>query len=324
MPFNYQAEIPSPYVPPAPPLSSARRASSALPIQAPEVKSMYNEDEFYMNKMRNALAEMDMQHKFVPGGCFLDLGCCPGGFSAHVLSKWPSARGVGISLPVEHGGHSLAVPTKLRDRLEVHWADVTMFNLAPHLLHEQWDTSILTPHPIQPRSFDFVMADGHEHPAMPTGNPRAVWNKDRLLLSQLLLALQAIKPGGTLLAKFTLQHSVLLTRRIIVALSRLSSTPVKSIKPTSIYADKKTFYILVQAVNAEKCSELVRTLEDFWCFMTFGGPKEVGRGLVESDLEAIAKSSEVQGEKQRLKALFDLVEIVRKSPAAQKKKSRRK
>lgn len=266
-----------------------------------------------MYKMRFALQEMDSQLGFVPNGCFLDLGCCPGGFSTYVLSKWPEARGVGVSLPVELGGHSLAVPAELRNRLEVHWADVTMFDLAPSLIHGFWDASIFTPCPIPPRSFDFVMVDGHQPPCMIDDDPRAPWSRDRLLLSQLLAGLRAIKPSGILLAKLSLQVSVPLMERIVLALSRLTFHPVRAIKPTSIYATAATFYILVAFPDPARCDRLVRILEGLWYFMTFSGRNGFGRGLTESDMDLIATYHDILVAKKQLKLLFAPIEEIRRS-----------
>ncbi|QRV82072.1 FtsJ-like methyltransferase [Ceratobasidium sp. AG-Ba] len=274
--------------------------------------NMYqHHEETYMHKMRYALQEMDRQFEFVPNGAFLDLGCCPGGFSTYVLSKWPYARGVGVSLPIQFGGHSLAVPLQLRNRLELHWADVTMFNLAPTLLEGCWDTSIFTPCPIPIQSFDFVMVDGHQPPSMLIHDPRISWSRDRLLLSQLLVALRAVKPGGTLLAKLSLQVSVPLMERIVLALSRLSYSPVRAIKPTSIYATAATFYILAQALDLARCAHMARILEGLWYFMTFGGSTGFGRGLKDSDMDLIATYPDVLAAKMGLKALFAPIEEVR-------------
>jgi hypothetical protein len=221
-----------------------------------------------------------------------------------------------VSLPVEYGGHSLAVPIELRNRLEVHWADLTMFDLAPSLIHGFWDTSIFTPCPIPPRSFDFVIVDGHQPPCMVNDDPRAPWSRDRLLLSQLLVALRAVKPSGTLLAKLSLQVSVPLMERVVLALSRLSLIPIRAIKPTSIYATAATFYLLLHAPDPSRCDRLVRILEGLWYFMTFSGPYGFGRGLFESDIDLIATYAEVLAVKKPLNALFAPIEEIQKAAKA--------
>lgn len=225
-----------------------------------------------------------------------------------------------MSLRSGPGIHSLAIPAQLRHRFNLREADITMYNLATP--PERLDASTLTPCPIEPCSFDLVIADGHQYPEMQQHDPRSVWSKERLLLSQLLVALRAIKPGGTLLAKLsrqTSQISILLMRHTIVALSRLSSTPVQAIKPESIYADKPTFYILVQGVDSNKCIELAQTLEEFWYFMTFEGVGGFGRGPKPEDFDAIATRSDVSAKNQYLKELLDPIEKIQKAAAAVQK-----
>ncbi|KAG8770553.1 hypothetical protein FRC12_004191 [Ceratobasidium sp. 428] len=279
--------------------------------------NMYaSHEETYMHKMRFALLEMDKQADFVPNGNFLDLGCCPGGFATYILSKWPFARGVGVSLPIEYGGHSLAVPLELQDRLEIYWADITMLNLAPSLLDRYWDTSIFAPCPIPYATFDFVIVDGHIPPCIAKEDPRAPWTRDRLLLSQLLVALRAIKSTGTLLTKLSLQVSVPLMERVVLALSRLSYSPVRAIKPTSIYATASTFYILVQGLDPAECFHMTRVLEGLWYFMTFSGPAGFGRRLSDSDMNEIATYPDVLAARNQLKSLFVPIEEIQQAARA--------
>jgi len=52
---------------------------------------------------------------------FLDIGCAPGGFSSRLLDESPSARGYGVSLPVDAGGFPVLL---IRDRLQVQYANI--------------------------------------------------------------------------------------------------------------------------------------------------------------------------------------------------------
>ncbi|KAJ1302120.1 hypothetical protein OPQ81_000949 [Rhizoctonia solani] len=144
-------------------------------------------------------------------------------------------------------------------------------------------------------------------------DPRAPWSRDRLLVSQLLAALRAIKPTGTLLAKLSLQVSVPLMERIVLALSRLTPVPIRAVKPTSIYATAGTFYVLLQAPDPLQCFRLTRILEGLWCFMTFWGPNGFGRGLKDSDMDLIATYADVLRAKPGLKMLFQPIEEIRKA-----------
>ncbi|KAJ7855989.1 hypothetical protein B0H14DRAFT_3644934 [Mycena olivaceomarginata] len=84
--------------------------------------------------MRKVLEEIDQVLRCVPDIMpfrFLDLGCCPGGFTSYILSKNPHASGVGISLPVERGGHACLLEEPHLRRFELHWADLTQYQLGP-------------------------------------------------------------------------------------------------------------------------------------------------------------------------------------------------
>lgn len=259
-----------------------------------------------MNRMRLALEEMDHAYNFVQDGRFLDLGCCPGGFATYVLSKWPNATGLGISLPREYGGHSLAVPATLRGRLEVCFEDLTMFNFIPSSIDGVWDPTLFSPSLIAPgdHSFDFVIADGHLDGRMLTDNPRAGWCRDRLIISQLLIALRGIKPTGSLLIKQSLLVSPELTKRIVLALQQLTDVPVQAIKPMSIYADKPTFYILARSLDSNGCDILARKLEGLWYFMTFFGTSGFGRRMNSNEINIIATTRQVNAARDFLHSLL--------------------
>jgi hypothetical protein len=151
---------------------------------------------------------------------------------------------------------------------------------------------------------------------MAAGDPRESWSRDRLLISQLLAALRAVKPTGTLFAKLSLQVSVPLMERIVLALSRLTPVPLRAVKPTSIYATAGTFYVLLHAPVPFLCDRLVRILEGLWYFMTFGGPNHFGRGLRDSDMDLIATYGDVLAAKPRFKLLFQPIEEIRNAAKA--------
>lgn len=224
-----------------------------------------------------------------------------------------------MSLPPEPEViHSLAVPTRLRDRLKVHWNDVTMFDLAPSFTRGSPAQlrAMLRPIPWSFHSFDFVIADGHQHPRM-VNKDRESWSKDRLLLSQLLIALRAIKPSGTLLAKFSLRASFQLTERIILALRQITSSYLKAVKPTSIYASEATYYILVQGFDLDGCDRLARVLECLWYIMTFGGPRGFGRGLTDNELSLITPYSDVIAARPELDAFYAPIEVLQRAAKLQ-------
>ncbi|KAF8755483.1 FtsJ-like methyltransferase [Rhizoctonia solani] len=205
-----------------------------------------SDEESYLLRMRFAMQELDNQVEFVVGNRFLDLGCCPGGFSTYVLSKLPSIVGDGVSLPVELGGHSLAVPQALRSRFTI-----------SHI-------------PIPPNTYDLVIADGHRPPIIlkQVGHEQR-YARDLLLVSQLLAAIRAVKVGGSILVKLSLSlaNQALdgFMHRVVVALGELSSrVPLVALKPKSIYATAGSFYVLVRGVEAVPRRGLELKLEALW------------------------------------------------------------
>lgn len=188
-----------------------------------------------------------------------------------------------------------------------------MFDLAPSFTRGSPERlkNMLHPIPWSPHSFDFVIADGHQHPRMLDKN-RESWSKDRLLLSQLLVALRAIKPSGTLFAKFSLRASIQLTDRIVLALSRIISSPLRAVKPTSIYASEATFYLLAEYFDPDECDQLAHILECLWYVMTFGGSHGFGRSLTEKELNLITPYRDVVAARPELEAFYAPIEALQK------------
>ncbi|KAF8595974.1 hypothetical protein BDV93DRAFT_563823 [Ceratobasidium sp. AG-I] len=276
-----------------------------------------SDEESYLLRMRFALQEMDSKVDFVPDGRFLDLGCCPGGFSTYVLNKWPNAQGDGVSLPVELGGHSLAIPQNLLSRFRVHWGDMTQFN---HALEHSGSGKLagLAPFPIPSNTFNIVLADGHIPPP-----PDMSHLEDRiarleqhrraanlLLVSQLLAAVRAVKSGGTILVKLSLafanQSLDSFMHRLVLALDRLSSVPVVALKPRSIYANKGSFYILARGVEVVPRRMLEMLLESLWIQLVEGG------NVDKRALNRLVSDKETKSRREWLVDLLEPAEGVRR------------
>ncbi|CAE6355789.1 hypothetical protein BN14_05085 [Rhizoctonia solani AG-1 IB] len=270
-----------------------------------------SDEESYLLRMRYAMQEMDAQIEFVVGNRFLDLGCCPGGFSTYVLSKLPSILGDGVSLPVELGGHSLAVPQALRSRFTVHWGDITQFNHANE--HGGFDKRYqLVPFPIPPNTYDLVIADGHRPPFIlrQIGREHRC-ARDLLLISQLLAAIRAVKVGGSILIKLSLSlaNETLdgFMHRVIVALSGLSSqVPLVALKPKSIYATAGSFYILVRGVEAVPRRGLELKLETLWINLLEGGM------INNKTMNRLVSAGETKSSKEWLAGLLAPIQDVRR------------
>ncbi|KAG8723855.1 hypothetical protein FRC09_001498 [Ceratobasidium sp. 395] len=202
-----------------------------------------SDEESYLLRMRFALQEMDQQVEF------------------------------GVSLPVEQGGHSLAIPLELRSRFQVHWGDITRFN---HALEHAGSGHLSGRQnfPIPAESFDLVLADGHVPPELTRAMEAQRFARELLLISQLLAAVRAVKLGGTILIKLSLSFvgKTLdgLMHRIVLALDNLSGTTLVALKPKSIYGSRGSFYVLVRDIQAVPRRVLELALESIWVQLVEG------------------------------------------------------
>lgn len=220
-----------------------------------------------------------------------------------MLSKLPDIIGDGVSLPVELGGHSFAMPQPLRSRFTVHWGDMTRFNHAPeHSGSGKLDG--LAKFPIPDNTYDLVIADGHRPPVVlnPPGQGQG-YARDLLLVSQLLAAIRAVKLGGTIIIKFTLAFGNRNSldgsmHRLIIALDRLSSAPLVVLKPKSIYATAGTFYALVQGVEAVPRRRMELLLETIWVGLL------EGQGFGTKALNKLVSEKEAKNQKAWLEGLL--------------------
>ncbi|PQE06455.1 hypothetical protein CJF32_00002395 [Rutstroemia sp. NJR-2017a WRK4] len=210
----------------------------------------------------------------------LDICMAPGGYTAVALRHMPEAHAYGITLPIESGGHSVVLDKHLLKSLR--YGDVTMFKeYCPA------DKSIPKQHPDYKNfspfrlftsiRFNFVFCDGAVLRTHQRGDNRPQEKETiRLQASQLILALQRIQLGGTivmLLHKVDTWHSAIL----LYAFSKFSSVSV--FKPQKWHSARSSFYLVAQNVNPQHVDALkaVEEWKQDWWRATFAG--EDGLGL---------------------------------------------
>ncbi|KDN45698.1 hypothetical protein RSAG8_04782, partial [Rhizoctonia solani AG-8 WAC10335] len=253
-------------------------------------------DRSFATAFENAMENMNQAVWIPRTHSFLDLGCAPGGFTQYLLRKNRRARGIGISLPNEQGGHGLAVayPDSF-PRYELHWADLTTFDLAPSIPKPASLTHDFPPLPFEPGSRDLVVCDARW--VLNPDNLKRPWNWTRLIISQLLIALRAVSPGGNIFMRLSCVERTL-TGRILLALCRISNI-VRTVKATQFQTIRSYFYVLAQRVHPEsdECKRLVSALERLWYTMTFEGESGYGRDISAEDEELITTDEEMLSEK---------------------------
>ncbi|KAJ7164670.1 hypothetical protein C8R43DRAFT_987869 [Mycena crocata] len=246
----------------------------------------------WFNSMRNVLEEIDQELRCVPDRFpfrFLDLGCCPGGFSSYILDKNPYASGVGISLAVENGGHACLLEEENLNRYELYWADITRYQLGPVLI----DDPQLQNFPVAP-GFDLVLIDGHPlRYAKGLPNDSVYLHGDRLLISQVVAGLMSAAFGGTIILKQS-KPERLITSQLIFLLDVLCAE-VRTWKPVCMHGTRSTFYIVAKGFGlgsqAARRAQILDGLMRLWLQLTYAGPNATGRKLVSTDLDFVVDNA---------------------------------
>lgn len=219
--------------------------------------------------------------------------CCPGGFSSYILGKNSQATGLGISLPVESGGHKLLLEEHLRPRLDLRGADLTYYQLGPTAIHDPRLQPL--PFPFDARPFDLVLLDGHPLRTSTRFEPRNQM-ANRLLVSQLIICLQAITISGTIIVKLSKPERNA-TAKLLYMFDMLSLS-LASWKPVCMHATRDTFYIVAKGVGCGKqgyrLQEWLYGLKMLWLNLTYGGSGGSGRVLGAKDLDFIVSNAELR------------------------------
>lgn len=181
----------------------------------------------------------------------LDICMAPGGYSASALKYSPHAHVSGITLPNTVGGHQLLIGRK-NPRVEILFTDVTMLAAEysiTELPADHPDISQLTlKRPWPTKSFDLVFCDGQ---VLRTHQPyRASYREPseptRLTCSQLILAMQRIKSGGSFIM---LLHKVdeWRTMKLLNVFDKISH--LELFKPLAGHQKRSSFYLIAKNVQ---------------------------------------------------------------------------
>ncbi|KAI9880240.1 MAG: hypothetical protein M1830_004584 [Pleopsidium flavum] len=233
---------------------------------------------FEMNDLTGAISLADDEDSSITQ--VLDLCMAPGGYSAAILDLHPAASIDAICLPHQDGGHRVLIPFAPSDpRVHVLFTDITM--LAPEYGVDMG--SIPTEHPdaakfkpLRPwkgKKYNLVFCDGQVLRTQTREAYREQCEPTRLTNAQLILGLQRIKPGGTLiilLHKLETWHSMMLVR------SFSTFAAVELFKPAKAHAIRSSFYMIAKNVQPQSM-EAKAALEQYkrlWRRATFGD--EVG------------------------------------------------
>lgn len=206
--------------------------------------------------------------------------------------------GVGISLPAEQGGHPSHLEPDLSGRFETFWADLTHYHLWPIGGPQNLLPSGFVELPDCVRlgrgRFDLVVLGGNH---LRTNTSAASWDVDRLLIAQLVIGLESVRRGGTIIMKLTHIERVS-TAQILFMLDVLSSS-VSTVKPRSQHVKRATFYAVAKGFESEEqkdsLEKVIVELKKLWYELTFGGEEGRGRFLGPTDLNFLITPEELRG-----------------------------
>ena len=202
----------------------------------------------------------------------LDLGMAPGGFTSSVLKRNPDAYVCAFTLPPELGGHEII---HYEDpRVNRMFGDITMLHQEfritdlpkDHPEFSKLDDSLLW----TGKTFDLIFCDCsylRTHQQHITEHRRPV-EIIRQTVSQLILAMQRIKSGGTLIMNFS-RLSSCNTIKIVSIFDRAAKIQV--FKPVSAHTKNGTFYLIAKEVQPGH-PEVVAALKEWkkiWKALTF-------------------------------------------------------
>lgn len=184
----------------------------------------------------------------------LDLCMAPGGYTASALRYTAHAQVSGITLPENEGGHQLLVRRGLGDaRVQVIQLDVTMLwseFCADDIPQDHPDKAKFLPdqRPYLDKSFDLVFCDGQVLRTHARSTYRERTEANRLICSQLILAMQRIRIGGTMII---LLHKVDAWDSVMLLFQFNSFASIQLFKPKKAHGSRSSFYLVATNVNPQ-------------------------------------------------------------------------
>ncbi len=257
-----------------------QRADTAKLWQCENFYKMMIKLAFEMDTATGALSFPDKKGSKLQ---VLDLCMAPGGFSAALLTLNPTASISGISLPRAKGAHKLLLPFGEKDpRVCVLFTDITMLAAEcgvdmEEIPEDHPDAVRLNSlRPYSDKNYDLVLCDGQVLRSHTRESYRDQCEPTRLTNAQLILALQRIKSGGTLiilLHRLDTFHSMMLIR------SFCKLATVELFKPKRAHAIRSSFYMVAKDVkpHSAEAEIALEKYKSLWHNATFGDGVGVGK-----------------------------------------------
>lgn len=223
----------------------------------------------------------------------LDLCMAPGGFSAAVLDLNPTASIHAISLPQQEGGHRVLLHLAPRDsRLRILFTDITMLaaEYGVDLVNipcDHPDVAKFKPlRAYEGKQYNLVLCDGQVLRTQKRETYRERHEATRLTNAQLILGLQRIKPGGTLII---LLHKLESWDTMMLVREFAAFATIDLFKPVKAHAIRSSFYMIAKDVQPQSMEArlALKRYRELWHRATFGNGGEFGEDEVTEDVATV-------------------------------------
>jgi hypothetical protein len=202
----------------------------------------------------------------------LDTCAAPGGFASYILEKNPQAKVTGFSLPFNFGGHNLFAK---HSNLKMKFMDITMLaadiGVTKHDIpqgHPDEDNFHLQ-RALNDECFDLVVCDGQVLHTHNRPEYREFREARRLATTQLILGLEHVKVGGTMVI---LMHKVESWETVCTLHTFSKFSDITLFKSSRCHTIRASFYLVAKNIQPHKFDaiEALTNWKKDWSFRPLG------------------------------------------------------
>ncbi|MCJ1461466.1 hypothetical protein MMC07_000063 [Pseudocyphellaria aurata] len=277
---------------------------SLLRKQANNQDSHWEQSVFVANRQTGEELDSQTSALSLPGWPqnevkILDLCMAPGGFSAAAREKNPNAVIRGISLPDNSGGlkmHFEDYPEPVKCEFLDITTLATEFGVSTIPETHPDPSSFTTNRPYLGDLFHLVICGGQLVSDPDRSRHRERLENVRLSTSQLILALQRIVTGGTLVMLLR-KAEAWDTAQFLYQFSQFSA--IQLYKPSRQQNHRNSFYLIAKGVQPdhEAAKAAISGWKEAWGQATFGGLEGVGDVVGDEDNAIVQKLIDEFGER---------------------------